>query len=93
MKFLLGEKDYLEKHHLFGLIQEYIQQNDGKQPEYVIVHPETYHKILMTTNERNDDFMYSVVQFNYTKEKPVTTIYGLSFIRSHDVEADFVIIA
>lgn len=92
MKFLLGEKDYLEKHHLFGLIQEYIQQNDGKRPEYVIVHPETYHKILMTTNERNDDFLYSHVQFNYTNEKPVTTIYGISFIRSSDVEVDFVII-
>lgn len=46
----------------------------------------------MTTNERNDDFLYSHVQFNYTNKKPVTTIYGISFIRSSDVEVDFVII-
>lgn len=66
MKYQLGEKDYLEKHHIFGLIHKYL--------------------------EDNDDFNYSVIQFNYQKEKPITTIYGVSFIRSQDVEEDFIIV-
>lgn len=92
MKFMLGEKDYLQKHHIYGLIVDYARKNRGEQPEYVIVHPATYHKIIMLTNERNDDFNYPVIHFDFTKERPVTTIYGISFIRSSDVEEGFVII-
>lgn len=92
MKYQLGEKDYLEKHHIWGLIHRYIEDNDGKNPEYIIVHPATYHKIIMATNERNDDFNYSVIQLNYQQEKPITTLYGVSFIRSGDVEIDFIIV-
>lgn len=92
MKFMLGEKDYLEKHHIYSLIVQYRRENEGHNPEYVIVHPATYHKIVMATNERNDDFLYTVMAFNHRSEKPFVTIYGLAFIRSEDVEPDFIII-
>lgn len=92
MKCLLTEKDRLEKHHIWGLIINYTYENHGKRPEYVVVHPATYHKIIMCTNENNADFMYEVIQFNYHKEKPVTTIYGISFIRSEDIEEDFIVL-
>lgn len=93
MKFQLGEKDYLEKHHLYGLISRYYNENIGHQPEYIIVHPSTWHKIVMLTNERRDDFTYSVYPWNYANEKgPKHTLYGIAFIRSEDVEPDFIII-
>jgi hypothetical protein len=92
MKFQLGEKDYLEKHHLYGLIVNYARENHGTHPEYIIVHPATYYKIIMLTNERNDEFAYHVVDFRHGIEKPATKIYGINFIRSADVEEDFVIL-
>ena len=91
MKLMLNEKDYLEKHHLYGLIHSYYE-NNGKQPEYIIVHPKTWHKIVMLTNERGDDYNYSVIQFDYKNNKQITKIYGIAFIRSDDVEEDFIII-
>lgn len=92
MKFQLTEKDHLEKHHIYGLIQQYAWDNDGHQPEYIIVHPATYHKIIMLTNERNDDFTYSILHFNHIEKGPAVTLYGIAFIRSADIEEGFVII-
>lgn len=92
MKYQLGPKDYLEKHHIYSLIWNHMQEHNGDRSEYIIVHPATYHKIIMLTNERNDDLICSVVQFDYKSEKPVTTIYGVSFIRSFDIEEDFIIV-
>ena len=89
MKFQLTEKDHLEKHHIWGLVQNYYRENHH-QPEYIIVHPATYHKILMLTNERNDEFSYPVIQFNYNSER--LTMYGINFIRSEDVEEGFLIL-
>jgi hypothetical protein len=92
MKFQLTEKDHLEQHHMYSLIRAYAEDNDGKMPEYIIVHPATYHKIIMLTNERNDSYNFNVVQFSYKDEKPFTKLYGIDFIRSQDVEEGFVII-
>ena len=92
MKFKLGEKDYLEPHHLYGLIDRYYSENNGTQPEYIIVHPATWHKIVMLTNERADNFTYQVFEFNLNSEKAKYTLYGIAFIRSEDVEPDFVIV-
>lgn len=92
MKFQLTEKDHLEEHHLYDLIYRYVEDHNGEQPEYVIVHPATYHKIIMLTNGMNHDFSYPVVQFDHREDRPKTTIYGIAFIRSSDVEEGFVIV-
>lgn len=92
MKFMLTEKDHLERHHIYSLIVKYMHDHHGESPNYVIAHPATYHKIIMLTNERNDDFTYPVIHFDYSRTDQTTTIYGVSFIRSKDVEEGFVII-
>lgn len=92
MKLLLRESDYLERDHLYGIIRDYMQDNDGRTPEYIIVHPATFHKIIMLTNERRDDVSFQVINYRYDHDRPHTTIYGIAFIRSEDVEPDFVII-
>lgn len=92
MKFSLTENDHLERHHIYGLIQRYIRDHHGEQPEYIIVHPATFHKIIMVTNERQDDFTYPVVNFQYRVKNPPVTIYGIAFIKSMEVEEDFIIV-
>jgi hypothetical protein len=89
MKFQLTGADLLETHHIYGLIHNFMQDNHGKEPTYIILHPETSYRIQAQISQ-HDALLFSVIRYNYQQEKPKTTLYGITLIRSYDVEEDFI---
>lgn len=91
MKFQLGPNDRIDQHHMYGLIRTYMESVKGYvEPEYIIIHPETFYKIMQAVGEAGDEFMMKVIGWNQGTER--IKMYGVSVIRSFDVEEDFVII-
>lgn len=89
MKFKLGKDDRIDQHCMYDLIQTYMNSTKGYvDPEYIIIHPATFYKIMQAVGEAGNEFRMKVMNWPDGKTK----MYGVDVIRSTDVEEDFVII-
>jgi hypothetical protein len=92
MKFQLGPYDRIDQHHMYDLIRAYMQSVNGYvEPEYIIIHPNTFYKIMQAVGEAGDEFRMRVMTWSMDKGEKMK-MYGVSVIQSFDVEEDFVII-
>lgn len=92
MKFQLTGTDFIENHHIYEMIHNFMMVNEGnRKPEYIIIHPATDYKIQAAVSVHTE-LAYSVINRSYTDDQPKITLYGVSLLRSHDVEEDFILI-
>ena len=92
MKFQLGPDDRIDQHHMYDLMRAYMKSVNGYvEPEYIIIHPNTFYKIMQAVGEAGDEFRVRVMTWNMDKGEKMK-MYGVSVIQSFDVEEDFVII-
>lgn len=68
------------------------KQNDAA---YILIHPETRHKILISSQDEANGMHYRVVNQSFTRTGKITSthkMFGLYLIQTYDVEAGFIII-
>lgn len=95
MKFLIDDNP-ISYDEIHGSIRQYMDENDGKPPSYILVNPETRRKIIIASHDVERGMQYTMVHFQPTKKvgelKRVEEIFGLYLLRSEDVEPGFMII-
>lgn len=88
--------DPISYDEIYGAIQRYVRDKHGEWPSYILLHPETRHKILITERDAERGLQYRVI--THSMKSPIegitstTSIFGLSLIVSLDVEPGFIII-
>lgn len=95
MKFFINET--ISYDEIYQSVLAYIDDRDGNRPSYILVHPETRRKILITSHDVERGMQYTVVEHVITMDNdhPVTSrekMFGLYLIRSEDIEPGFIIV-
>jgi hypothetical protein len=94
MKFIL--KEAIDINDIWTAIGTYIKENHGKRPSYIIIHPETRHKLIVGDMAEDTGLRYRIItqplQSNESGLKPTEKIFDLWIITSYEVEPDFMII-
>jgi hypothetical protein len=95
MKFFL--KETISYDEIYSSVRSYIQDGDGRRPSYLLIHPETRHKIMIASHDVERGMQYRIIEQVITKDenhpiKSAEKIFGLYLIQSMDVEPDFMIV-
>lgn len=95
MKFLIKDNP-ISYDEIYGSIIQYTRENHGKWPSYILLHPETRHKILISERDAEQGMQFRVVNHSiksiHEGLTTTTQVFGMSLIQTYDVEPGFIII-
>ena len=92
MKFMISDSP-ISYNEIYQGIRSYIDEKDHP-PSYMLIHPETRRKILISSQDENNGLTIPVVHHTLHPEEGVRTIhkmFDLYLIQSEDIEPGFMI--
>lgn len=95
MKFFLNNA--ISINQIGNAIHIYLQKNEGQMPSYLLIHPETRHKLIVgdAANEKGINYKYVHLYHSPIPEEGLRStekVFDLWILQSYDVEPGFMII-
>lgn len=85
MKFLIKDNP-ISYQEIYSAIHSYMNENHGKEPSYLLIHPETRRNIIISSQDEVMGVPFNVIRMYPLKKKEeikqVVEVCGLSLLSS-----------